>query len=83
MKVVVTKLSDASSLLCADMDMSDPYVAHTQITEGGWTTIQPIGGRALLLDEDQWPAFVALIKAVDDERQHLKNDRGIVDDHRQ
>ncbi len=72
MKIVVTKLSNTSSLLSADMKVSDPYIAYTQITGGGWTTIQPIGGRALLLDEDQWPVFVELVKAVDEERQRLK-----------
>jgi hypothetical protein len=70
-KIIVTKLSDRASLLCLDMGLNDPIIAHTQIGCGGWTTVGPVGSHALMIDEDGWPAFVWLIKAVDEERKRL------------
>ena len=69
--IVVTNLSDHSSLLCAGSDTNDTLIAHTQVGSGGWTTINPVGLRGLTLDEDEWPGFVALIMAVDEERKRL------------
>ncbi len=70
-KIIVTKLSDRASLLCLDMDQSDPIIAHTQIDCGGWTTVGPVGSHALMIDEDGWPAFVDLVKAINEERKRL------------
>ena len=70
---VVTKISDTESLVCTDIGVYTPYIAHIRAHKGmAMVVLSVLGKSGTNIDDEAWPEFVALVNTVDAERKRLK-----------
>jgi hypothetical protein len=70
---VVTKISDTESLVCTDIGMYTPCIAHIRLHKSSAMVVLAIlGSQGISVDNESWPGFVAMVNSVDAELQRLK-----------
>ncbi len=71
----VTKVMHPDGRSMLFMHPDTQFMAYLEVNGPGWATFGHIGSdKGLLVDADEWAAFVALVNAVDDEVGRIHNE---------